>query len=221
MDGTILDTVPGLKEALTYAMDCRGHRTGFTDDEVKLFFGSGVTEAIRRALRRNGEVLDGSGAVDEAEVRAIQEVYMPYYEQCCGEGTRPYTGVPELLAALKSEGYKLAVVSNKPDPAVQSLAEQYFPGIFDYSVGERPGVKRKPAGDMTRAALTALGATEATAVYVGDSEVDLETARNGGLPCIAVSWGFRPRAYLVELGASPLADRPEDVLQALREMNAC
>ena len=114
----------------------------------------------------------------------------------------PYPGIPELLTLLRSRGVKTAVVSNKPDPAVRKLAEEVFPGGFDFALGETPGTARKPAPDMVRRCLSEFGLSPEEAVYIGDSEVVLQTAENAGLSCILVDWGFRSREYLERQGAA-------------------
>ena len=229
MDGTILDTIPGLKYAMTEALRRAGYRAEFTDEQTKGLFGSGVNAAIRRALALVGQSPAGTdgaaaavrgsglkvGEASEEEILRIKNIYMPIYEACCVDGSLPYEGIPELLRDLKDAGYKTAVVSNKPDAAVKPLAEKYFPGLFDLAVGEREGIRRKPAPDMVLEALRLLGTDPSEAVYVGDSEVDLETAANSSLPCIAVDWGFRSREYIESLGAGPIVSAPAEIMSLL------
>ena len=134
----------------------------------------------------------------------------------CQIKTKPYAGVLELMAALKAEGFRLAVVSNKPDEAVRPLVAEHFGALADIAMGETAQRRRKPAPDMVNDALAALGADKSRAVYVGDSEVDIETARNAGIPCISVTWGFRDREQLLEAGAAELAADASE-LRALLE----
>ena len=190
MDGTVLDTLEDLKCALNYAFEEAGHSHDFKREEVALFFGSAVHVAIQRGLAREAgmqmeellqigtkghETVDG---IDEAEVNRIQAIYKPYYEKHCNDNTAPYPGIVDMIRDLRKQGIRCAVVSNKPDPAVQSLVADLFPDTFDFSLGEVAGLKRKPA-----------------------PEIDIQTAENSGLPCISVDWGFRPVSYLSSHGA--------------------
>ena len=127
----------------------------------------------------------------------------------------PFPGVIELIRTLKDAGVKVAVVSNKPDPAVQSLCRDYFPDLFDYAVGEKEGVKRKPSPDMVRSALAELGVPAEQAVYIGDSEVDIQTAQNAGLDCICVDWGFRTKKDLVRSGAKTIVSTCDEIRNIL------
>ena len=142
-------------------------------------------------------------------------VFREYYDKHCLDKTRPYDGIPELMKALKKKGYKMAIVSNKIDSAVKELNKRFFSEYVPVAIGEKPGIKRKPAADTVLAALDALNVSRDEAVYVGDSEVDLQTARNAGLRCIAVLWGFRDRDHLVKNGATTFADSPDDVISIL------
>lgn len=146
-------------------------------------------------------------------MQKIQEIYTPYYAAHCDIKTGPYAGILEVLEKLRAAGVKTAVVSNKPDIAVQKLVNDLFTGMFDLSVGEMDGVRRKPAPDMTEKALRDLGtADKRKAVYIGDSEIDMQTAENSGLDCISVDWGFRGRKFLEEHKAKTIVSRPEEIL---------
>ncbi len=225
MDGTVLNPLGDLTDAINYAMAETGHRHDYTQDLVRQFFGSGVTVAIIRALATEqgtapedllqvGTDHDNiSGSIDAGEVKRIQEIYVPYYAAHCNDKTGPYDGIPEVLRALHAAGVKTAVVSNKPDIAVQTLVKELFDGLFDLSIGEMDGVRRKPAPDMTDKALRELGCTDKKkAVYIGDSEIDMQTAVNAGLDCISVDWGFRGRKFLEDNHASRIVSRPEELL---------
>ncbi|WP_295785156.1 HAD family hydrolase [Veillonella ratti] len=142
-----------------------------------------------------------------------------YYAEHNNDKTAPYEGLYELLAELKKQGYKRAVVSNKVQEGVTALNGQYFKEYFNVAIGETPNRKRKPEPDMVNAALKALNSTPEEAVYVGDSEVDLQTAKNSGLLPIAVTWGFRDEELLRELGAKHVAYKPADVMEILGELN--
>lgn len=227
MDGTILDTAEDLRLAINHAMEQTGHRHDFTREDAYFFFGSGIMVAIRRALAREAgaerEALiaigtDAEGEIPaevQAETEKIRAAYMPYYTLHCSEHTGPFEGIPEALRALREAGIRTAVVSNKPDEATRKLAAETFPGLFDLAVGEHAGVRRKPAPDMTLTALRQLGVQPEEAVYIGDTEIDIETAANAKLRCVAVSWGFRSAAYLKERGAETIVSDAPEMLSAL------
>ena len=201
MDGTILNTLEDLTTALNYAMGQAGHRHDFSAEEVRLFFGNGAKMAVAAALRRE------SGPAQAQDISRVLAHFQAYYPSHCTLHTRPYAGILELLAALRRQGIRTAVVSNKMDTAVQALCDRHFSGCFDAVLGERePEIRRKPAPDMTEAALRTLGIDRAEAVYIGDSEVDIQTAQNAGLDCICVSWGFRSRQSLEAHRAACIAD---------------
>lgn len=203
MDGTILNTVEDLTSSLNYALRATGHRCDFTPDEVRCFFGSGALTASRRALwcEKTGKVLldvpEDAGISAEAD--RIQQVFRGYYVDHCAEKTGPYPGILALLQALQAAGIPAAVVSNKPDDAVRKLSKDYFPGLFAVSVGEMAGVRKKPAPDTVWKVCRTLGTDPKTAVYIGDSEVDIETAKNAGTRMISVDWGFRSHAFLAAM----------------------
>ena len=207
LDGTLLDTLEDILAAANYTLREMGYPER-TLAEMRRFVGNGAEMQVRRAF--------GAGA-DEALIQKALVQYKAYYAAHCQEKTRPYDGVLELLAELKRRGYRLAVVSNKPDEAVRPLAAQYFGGLMDAAMGETAARRRKPAPDMVNDALAALGADRTRAVYVGDSEVDIETARNAGLPCISVCWGFRDREQLVEAGATEIAATAPELLALLEK----
>ena len=145
----------------------------------------------------------------------LAEVFRTNYAAHCADLTKPYDGVPELIAALRREGVKTAVVSNKVDFAVQALAADYFPGLFDMAVGEREGVRRKPAPDSVHAVMAALGIDRERTVYIGDSDVDADTAKNAGVDFIGVEWGFRSREVLAEHGATVTVGRAEELFRLI------
>lgn len=226
LDGTVLDTLEDLRVAINYAMTKHGHPSAYSKEMARLFFGSAVTVAIQRALAAEkgaseAEILSIGESVqsdaDPAEVDTILATYRPYYNSHCDVYTRPYEGIPELLAALRAAGLKTAVVSNKPDAAVQKLVEDMFTGLFDFSLGQIEGVPRKPDKAMTLRCLETLNVTPEEAVYIGDSEIDLLTAKNAGLDVIAVSWGFRGRTFLEQRGARRIADTAEELKTMLLE----
>ena len=223
MDGTVLNTLDDLRNSVNYAMEQTGHRHDFDSRVTGLLFGSAVKVGLTRALaleagytekeiRVIGTPQDTlSEHIDEKEVERILAVYRPHYRVHCNDLTRPYDGIMAMLGTLQEKGCKTAVVSNKPDEAVQKLNREHFGGIFDFAIGESPRYARKPAPDMVLEALEVLGVTPEESVYIGDTEIDLQTAANCGMDCIAVSWGFRTPEYLQSLGAEIIVDDPAEI----------
>lgn len=207
LDGTLLDTLDDLADACNYALRSVGAPER-TRDEVRAFVGNGLGKLLERALP------DGRGHPRYAEALATLQAYYQAHNQV---KTKPYAGIPALLAALRDRGALLGVVSNKPDPSVKMLCAHYFPNAFAVAIGEQPGVRRKPAPDTVLTALRALGGDAESAIYIGDSEVDLATAQNAGLPCISVTWGFRTPDALLDAGAEALAATPEELLALLED----
>ena len=175
-----------------------------TIDEIRRFVGNGIQKLIERAV----PVGTTSSTVD-----AIFVDFIDYYKTHCEIATKPYDGIESLLKNLKEAGLKTAVNSNKADAAVQILCERYFPNLFDCAVGEKEGIAKKPAPDSVNEILRQLGVPKHEAVYIGDSDVDFETARNAGLDFIGVDWGFRGKDFLRTCGAEKIAMNTEDVLR--------
>ncbi len=207
LDGTILYTLEDLKNSLNYALQTHGYPTR-TLDEVRRFVGNGVRKLVQRGA---------PAGTTPAELAALYDTFHQHYHAHDLDTTRPYDGIPELLDALRAQGMRLAVVSNKVDYAVQALCQRFFPQKFDVAVGDRDGVRNKPAPDMVDAALAAVGISREKAVYIGDSEVDIQTARNAGMDEIIVSWGFRSAEELAAQGAKCVVDSPAALLAALTE----
>ena len=205
MDGTVLNTLEDLTDAVNHVFS-RFDLPPRSMAEYRRFFGNGIGYAMKCAAPEGTP-----DSVFEKMIPAFRE----YYDKHCLDKTRPYEGILELMKALKDKGYKMAIVSNKIDSAVKELNERFFSEYVAVAIGEKPGIKRKPAADTVLAALNELGASRDEAVYVGDSEVDLHTARNSGLPCIAVLWGFRDKDLLIENGAVTFAEKPMDVARIL------
>lgn len=203
LDGTLLNTLEDLLDATNYALALCGYPKR-TLPELRRFVGNGAENQIRMSLPE--------GASPE-EVQKVLSIYKPYYTEHCQVKTRPYDGVLESLEILK-EKYPIAVVSNKPDSAVKSLCAEMFPGIF--ALGETPDCPRKPAPDMVYKACRAIGTD--TCVYVGDSEVDVITAKNAGVPCLSVLWGFRDREDILEAGGSYFCEDPAEMAQKIEEI---
>lgn len=202
MDGTILDTLEDLKDSVNYALSECGYPQR-TYDEVRQFVGNGIRKLIERAVPEGVSVSD---------IDRVHEVFTGYYKVHCADKTKAYDGIKPLLEELRANGVKTAVVSNKADYGVQELCKEYFDGLFDYAVGEREGIRRKPAPDSVNEALRVLETDKSEAVYIGDSDVDFETAKNAGLPCISVLWGFRDEEFLRSKGASLFVHKPSEIL---------
>ncbi|SFV01192.1 HAD family hydrolase [Butyrivibrio sp. INlla21] len=205
MDGTVLNTLDDLTTSVNYVMDKFGFPNR-TVEEYRRAFGNG----IRRAIELNVPEGTSKETIDE-----MLPVFKQHYDKHCLDKTRPYDGILELMKELKKRGYKMAIVSNKIDSAVKELNKKFFSEAIDVAIGERPGINRKPAPDSVIEALKELGSTKEEAIYIGDSEVDFQTAVNSGLPCISVLWGFRDKDYLEEIGADVFATTPADVLELL------
>lgn len=205
LDGTLLDTLEDLHAAVNYTMAQFGCPLR-TREEVRRFVGNGVDRLVRLAL---------PGNEDDPDINEVIAVYRAYYNANCRSNTAPYPGIPQALSALARD-YPLAVVSNKPDAAVKPLCREFFGPVF--ALGERRDAPRKPAPTMVWRAMAAIGVERC--VYVGDSEVDILTAQNAGIPCLSVTWGFRDRQILDEAGGKYYCDRPEDLANTIRAIIA-
>ncbi len=201
MDGTILDTLEDLKDSTNFALEKCGYPTR-SYDEVRRFVGNGIRKLIERAVPEGLTV---------EQIDRVHEVFTEHYKVHCADKTKAYDGIKPLLEKLRASGVKTAVVSNKADYGVQELCKEYFDGLFDYAVGEREGIRRKPAPDAVNEALRVLGIDKSEAVYIGDSDVDFETAKNAELPCISVLWGFRDEEFLREKGATLFVRDPAEI----------
>jgi len=205
LDGTLLDTLDDLTDSVNYALEKYGFPKRPRED-IRRFVGNGVGRLVAQCLP------DGA---DTPEFEACLADMKAHYQENMRNKTGPYPGIPELLEALKRKGVRMAIVSNKPDPAVKGLCPQYFGAYTNVAIGETESVRRKPAPDSVHKALEELGSDAARAVYVGDSEVDVKTARNAGLYCVGVTWGFRDRSVLEEEGADRIIDKPEELLDII------
>lgn len=201
LDGTILDTLDDLTDSTNHALTVHGLPRR-TRDEVRSFVGSGARLLIERAVP--------TGCSTDTTNRVFAE-FQSYYKAHSNIKTKPYSGIIDALNELKANGIKLALLSNKPDFAVQTLCERYFDGIFSYAAGERAGIPRKPAPDAVNAILESLDADRRHAVYIGDSDVDIETAKNADMFCISVTWGFRDETFLRDSGAMCIVTSPHEM----------
>ena len=205
MDGTLLNTLEDLTDAINYTMKKHGHPER-TLDEVKSFVGNGIQKLVRSSLPRNC-----SEAIVEASFRTFKE----YYSKHSRIKTTPYYGVVELLKNLKQQNYKMAIVSNKNYEVVKELTLIYFGNLIEVAIGEREDIKRKPAPDSVLNALKELGSQKERAVYVGDTEVDRATATNAELDCILVSWGYREEDVLKKLKPMKIIHNPMELINII------
>ncbi len=202
LDGTLLNTLEDLADAVNYTL----HHFGCPErslEEVRKFVGNGVRNLLTKAL---------PGREDDPDFEEVLQVYTTYYGAHSQDKTKPYAGILEAMTQISAK-YPVAIVSNKHDSAVKSLCAHYFPGF--YALGETQGCPRKPAPDVVYKVMEDLGVEKC--VYVGDSEVDVLTAKNAGVPCVSVLWGFRDREVLVEHGAQYFCENAAKLLETIEE----
>ena len=200
LDGTLLATLEDLHDSTNHVLRSFGYPER-TLDEVRRFVGNGARRLMDQAVPAG------------VDAQAAFDAFQNWYPRHCQIKTKAYEGIPEALEILK-EKYPIAIVSNKPDPAVKVLCADYFPGI--YAIGESPDCPRKPAPDMVYKAMRELGVEKC--VYVGDSEVDVLTAKNAGVPCLSVLWGFRDKADMEEAGGKHFCEKTADLAAKLEDM---
>lgn len=206
LDGTLLDTLEDMEDATNYALNVYGCPSR-TLEEIRRMVGNGAQNLIRMSL---------PGKTDDPDLMTILATYKEYYNSHCQIKTKPYDGIMDVLKQL-AEHHQIAIVSNKPDPTVKQLCAQYFPGI--YAQGETADCPRKPAPDMVWQAMKQIGVD--ACIYVGDSEVDIATAKNAGVPCLSVLWGFRDRDVLEAAGATCFCENPREMpvmIEAMEEL---
>ncbi len=202
MDGTILNTLEDLKNATNYSL----RQFGMPErslEEVRMFVGNGIRKLVERAV---------PSGTSEEKIAQVFDVFLKYYEIHSADNTSPYPGILELVEKLKKSGIKTAVSTNKADVPAQELGREYFNGIFDLIVGQQDGLKVKPAPDSVNKILSILDIQKKDAIYIGDSDVDVQTAKNSGLDFIGVSWGFRGREFLEKNGAKNIVDNANEIL---------
>lgn len=202
LDGTLLSTLNDLAASTNYALRWAGMPER-TIEEIRMFVGNGVKLLMERAIP-NG--------INNPKFEETYDKFREHYLEHNLDTTSPYDGIPELLRELKRRGKKLAIVSNKFYAATQDLAKHFFPDTIEVAIGERETIRKKPAPDTVLEALRQLGASKEGAVYIGDSDVDIMTARNCGLPCISVLWGFRDKDFLIQHGGTIFVNKPADIL---------
>jgi len=206
LDGTLLNTLDDLAASTNAALAKNGLPQR-TTDEVRLFVGNGVHKLIERAVGEPGE--------KHPKFDQVLNDFVAHYGQHSKDRTRPYEGIMNVLDTLSAKGVKHAIVSNKVDFAVKALSSEYFGNRMCSAVGDDPSRAKKPAPDSVWEAMRQLGVSQQEAVYVGDSDVDVITARNAGIPCIAVTWGFRSEECLLEAGAQHIARKPEEMIRII------
>lgn len=201
LDGTLLNTITDLAWATNYALK-HYHMPTYTVEDVKHMVGNGVAKLIRDAVSAN---------TSEELYQKVLATFKEHYADHSLDTTAPYPGVTEAVDQLRAAGVKCAVVSNKPDFAIANLMNHFFPNKFDFALGQRDDLKRKPDAEPVLFALKQIGVSSNDAVYIGDSEVDIATARNSGMPCISVTWGFRDKEVLLAAGATACADTADEM----------
>lgn len=206
MDGTILNTLEDLKNATNYSLR-QFNMPERTLEEVRMFVGNGIRKLVERAV---------PAGTSAEKIDEVLDVFLKYYEVHSADNTSSYPGIHELVEKLKAAGIKTAVSTNKADAPAQELGKEYFNGIFDLIVGQRDGLRTKPAPDSVNEILKILNIQKKDAVYVGDSDVDVQTAANSGLDFIGVSWGFRGRKFLQEKGAKNIVDSADEILDLVK-----
>jgi len=205
LDGTLMDTLQDLHEAVNYALAQFGLPLR-TREQTRMAVGNGVRNLMRLSI---------AGGEENPQFEDIFAAFRQYYMLHCQDHTSLYPGIAELLQDLKRLGVKMAIVSNKMQSGVDELYRKWFEDTIDIAIGERPTISRKPAPDMVNLAIEQLGADRKDVIYIGDSDVDVATAANCGVPCISVLWGFRDRDFLVAHGATSFAQVPTDILAYL------
>lgn len=207
LDGTLLNTLDDLADSTNYALSKFGYPTR-TIEEVRQFVGNGVAKLIERAIPEGK---------NNSNFEKCLSIFKENYAQNMYNKTAPYNGIIEMLSNLKSKGIKIAVVSNKFDLAVKELCKKYFEEFIDFAAGENEaqGIKKKPAPDTVISVLNEFNFAPEDAVYVGDSDVDIMTAKNSKMPCISVTWGFRDKKFLLENDATILINAPSEIYNHL------
>lgn len=217
LDGTLMNTLDDLHDSVCHALTTVGLPL-LQKKDTRRYLGNGVRNLVDKAVEHV------CPTADEPLKEQVFKTFRAYYVEHAMDKTAPYEGIPEMLSECKRRGFNTAIVSNKLDPAVKELHRAFFADTIDLAIGETPQVKRKPAPDMVDEAIRQMSVlhgrtiSKDECVYVGDSEVDLQTARNAALPCIAVSWGFRDRDWLVECGAQTIINRPDELFDTVEKL---
>ncbi|MCD8291277.1 MAG: HAD family hydrolase [Prevotella sp.] len=202
LDGTLLNTLTDLSASVNHALRAF-NMPEHTEEDVKQMVGNGIKKLIELAIP-NG--------LDNPLFDDVHKAFMAHYLIHSLDATKPYDGIMEMLSALKNKGKKMAIVSNKRHEATERLCRHFFNDYISVAIGESDRIKRKPAPDTVIEAMTRLGADKESTVYIGDSDVDIVTAKNSGIPCISVLWGFRDKNFLLSHGATTLISSPKELL---------
>lgn len=202
MDGTLLNTLPDLRKAVNHALSEFGYAPRSYDD-IRSFIGNGVRMLVKRSL---------PSSVSKEDYEKVLSSFTDFYNLHNSDECIPYDGIIDALTTLKSTGVRLGVVSNKTDSLVKELCDSFFPGLFDVQIGDREGYANKPSADLIFLCMKDLSCEKESTIYIGDTEVDIQTAYNSGLKCMSVSWGYRDREFLIKNGASITIDTPSELL---------
>jgi len=205
LDGTILDTLEDLADTMNYCLN-RYDMPSRNLNEIRSFVGNGIHKIIERSVPIG---------TDNKLIDKMFDLFNEHYKIHCKDKTKPYDGIVDLMQNLKDKNYKLAVVSNKADYAVKDLCSSFFNGLVDYAVGAKEGQRKKPYPDSVFVALEKLKISANEAIYIGDSEVDIETAKNANIDLIMVDWGFRNSDYLISLGAKTIIHKPIELIDLI------
>ncbi len=205
MDGTVMNTIEDLNDSVNASLQVFGLPQITLTDTMR-FVGNGARRLMEQAV---------PAGMDPNRFEMVLDYYVNYYQNHCLIKTCPYPGIPELMKRLQDAGLRQVIISNKPDVATREIADRFFSGLPEFAIGEKDGLRRKPWPDMVFAAIERLGIPAEKCIYVGDSEVDIATAKNAGIDCISVLWGFRERNVLVNAGATVFARTPRELQEFL------
>ena len=207
LDGTLLDTLDDLTDSMNYMLGKHNFPLR-TRDEVRNFVGNGVRKLVERAVPNDYKE-------DDEFIDKFYNDFSLYYNSHSDIKTSPYPGTLDMLDKLLENGFDIAIVSNKIDSAVKDLSMKFFGERIKAAIGEKPSIRHKPEPDMVFMAMEKMDADKGNSIYIGDSEVDIQTAKNSGIPCISVLWGFKDRKFLEMSGASILVDSMESLGEKL------
>lgn len=207
LDGTLLDTLDDLTDSMNYMLGKHNFPLR-TRDEVRNFVGNGVRKLVERAVPPEYKA-------DEEFIDKFYDDFSLYYNSHSDIKTAPYPGTLDMLDKLLENGFDIAIVSNKIDSAVKSLSSKFFGERIKSAIGEKPSIRHKPEPDMVFMAMEEMGADKENSIYIGDSEVDIQTAKNSGIPCISVLWGFKDRKFLEDSGAMAIVESMEELGERL------
>ncbi len=209
LDGTLTNTLDDLADAVNYALRFFGFETHSTE-KYRYFVGNGMSKLIERATPEENR--------DAETLSSVKEKFYEYYNLHSTDKTRAYDGISEALAEFKKAGLKTAVVTNKDDAAAKTIVNRFFPDCFDFVIGASDNIPKKPDPTIVRVAMERLSVSADECVFIGDSCVDIETAKNGGLYSVGVAWGFRPRSELIEYNASSIVDTAEELVSLINNL---